>query len=92
MHLGQIKPIGADDKDYLAYSDFIAKVRHYAKIHTRRRYVLPDGHVLKGGMIQNGIIHLVYNSFPLRIKEIPSKPNQTELRANWLDAIYNRST
>jgi hypothetical protein len=43
-------------------------------------------------MIQNGIIHLDFNSFPLIIKEIPPKPNQTELRANWLDAIYNRST
>jgi hypothetical protein len=47
LHPGQIEPIGADDKDYLAYSDFIAKVRHYAKIHARRRYTLLDGHVQK---------------------------------------------
>lgn len=91
FHLGQVGLIGADDKDHKIYAEFLAKVRAYAKVHARRHYVLLDGHVPTGGFIMNGVSLLDFNSFPLRIKGIPEKPNEAELKINHLDAIFKKS-
>jgi hypothetical protein len=91
FHLGQVGLIGADDKDHKIYAEFLDKVRAYAKVHARRHYVLFDGHVPTGGFIRDGVSLLDFNSFPLRIKGIPEKPNEAELKVNHLDAIYNKS-
>jgi hypothetical protein len=50
FHLGQVTLVGADDRDLKEYSEFLAKVRAYAKAHARRRLVLMDGHVPTGGL------------------------------------------
>ncbi len=91
FHLGQVGLIGADDKDHQIYAEFLDKVRAYAKVHARRHYVLLDGHVPTGGLIRDGVSLLDFNSFPLRIKGIPDKPTEAELKVNHLDAIYNKS-
>jgi hypothetical protein len=91
FHLGQVELIGADDKDHHIYAEFLAKVRAYAKVHARRHYILLDGHVPNGGFIRNGVSLLDFNSFPLRIKEIPGKPFEAKLQVNYLDAIFNKS-
>lgn len=91
FHLGQVELIGADDKDHRIYAELLAKIRAYAGSHARRHYVLLDGHVPSGGFIRNGVSLLDFNSFPLRIKEIPGKPNKAKLQVNYLDAIYNKS-
>jgi hypothetical protein len=91
FHLGQVELIGADDKDRKFYSEFLDKVRAYAKEHARRHYVLLDGHVPSGGFIRNGVSLLDFNSFPLRIKEIPEKPYEAKLQVNYLDAIFTKS-
>ncbi|HUD48902.1 MAG TPA: hypothetical protein VMR33_18865 [Candidatus Baltobacteraceae bacterium] len=91
LHLGQVGLIGADDKELNAYSEFLERVRAYAKIHARRHLVLLDGHVPSGGMIKNGVSLLDFNSFPLRIKGVPEKPHEAILEVHHLDAIYKRS-
>ena len=39
----------------------------------------------------NGNSLLDFNTFPLRIKEIPDKPQEAVLEINYLDALYGRS-
>ncbi len=91
FHLGQIGLIGADDKDLKVYSEFLDKVRAYAKLHARRHLVLMDGHVPSGGMIKDGVSLLDFNSFPLRIEAVPGKPQEAILEVGHLDAIFKRS-
>jgi len=91
FHLGQVELIGRDDQDHKIYAEFLDKVRAYAKVHARRHYVLLDGHTPNGGFIRDGVSLLDFNSFPLRIKAIPDKPYEAELKVNHLDAIYMKS-
>jgi hypothetical protein len=91
FHLGQVGLIGAGDTNLNEYSEFLAKVRAYAKIHARRHLVLMDGHVPSGGMIKDGVSLLDYNAFPLRIKGVPEKPHEAILEVGHLDALFKRS-
>jgi hypothetical protein len=91
FHLGQVGLIGAEDRDLKIYSEFLAKVRAYAKTHARRQLVLMDGHVPSGGMVRDGVSLLDFNSFPLRIKAVPEKPYEAVLEVNHLDALFKRS-
>jgi len=91
FHLGQVGLIGADDKDHAIYAEFLAKVRAYAKVHARRHYVLLDGHVPSGGLIRNGVSLLDFNSFPMRIKEVPDKPYEAILEVGYLDSLFKKS-
>lgn len=91
FHLGQVGLIGAEDRDLKIYSEFLAKVRAYAKSHARRHYVLLDGHVPTGGMVREGVSLLDFNSFPMRIKAVPEKPYEGVLEVGHLDAIFRRS-
>ena len=91
LHLGQVGLIGAEDKGLKVYARFLTKIRAYAKIHGRRHLVLLDAHVPTGGMIQKGISLLDFNSFPLRIKEVPGKPHEGVLEVHYLDALFQRS-
>jgi hypothetical protein len=52
---------------------------------------LLDAHVPRGGMIVDGASLLDFNSFPLRIKEVPEKPYQGILEVGHLDSLFNRS-
>jgi outer membrane protein assembly factor BamB len=91
FHLGQVALIGAEDRDLKIYSEFLAKVRSYAKTHARRHLVLMDGHVPSGGMVRDGVSLLDFNSFPLRIKAVPENPYEAVLEVNHLDALFKRS-
>lgn len=91
FHLGQVGLIGAEDRDLKAYSQFLSKVRAYAKTHARRHLVLLDGHVPTGGMIKDGVSLLDFNSFPMRIKAVAEKPHEGILEVGHLDAIFKRS-
>jgi len=73
------------------YSEFLAKIRAYAKEHARRHYIILDGHVPTGGMVKDGVSLLDFNSFPLRIKPMPGRPYEAKLQVGYLDAIFKRS-
>lgn len=91
LHLGQTALIGMADPDLSHWKSFIDKLRRYAKTATRRGWVLLDAHVPTGGMVVDGISLLDFNTFPMRIKEIPEKPQQAVLEKGYLDALYGRS-
>lgn len=91
FHLGQVELIGMNDPGRDAWEKITGKIRDYAKAHARRHWVLLDAHVPTGGMLKDGKSLLDFNSFPLRIKEIPEKPYESELQVNYLDGIYTKS-
>lgn len=91
LHLGQVRLIGMADPDLIQWDKLITRIRTYANIHARRHLVLLDAHVPTGGMIVNGKSLLDFNSFPLRIKEIPDKPYEAVLEVGYLDAIFRKS-
>lgn len=91
LHLGQIGLMGMNDPGLRVWNSFIHKVREYARHHTPRKWVLLDAHTPQGGMVVDGKSMLDFNSFPLRIKEIPSKPMDGVLEVGYLDAIFQRS-
>ena len=91
LHLGQTALIGMADPDLTHWKSFIGKLREYAKTATRRGWVLLDAHVPTGGMVVDGVSILDFNTFPLRIKEIPDKPQQAVLEVGYLDALFGRS-
>jgi hypothetical protein len=91
FHLGQVELIGRDDPDKTHYAAFLQKIRDYARGHARRHYIVLDGHTPRGGFVKEGVSLLDFNSFPLRIKEIPDKPMEGKLEVGHNDGIYRKS-
>lgn len=91
FHLGQIEMIGMNDKDLSHWSELIGKIRGYAALNSRRHWVVLDAHTPSGGIVKDGVSLIDFNSFPLRIKEIPGQPMRAELSMGHLDGIYGRS-
>ena len=91
LHLGQVELVGQDDPDKIQYTAFLHKIREYARKHARRHYILLDGHTPYGGFIKDGISLLDFNSFPLRIKEVPERPIEGILEKEYSDGIFGKS-
>ncbi len=91
FHLGQVELIGMNDPKREAWQYLLTKIREYAGTHARRNWVLLDAHVPHGGMVKDGNSLIDFNSFPLRIKEIPEKPFESKLEVNYLDGLYTKS-
>lgn len=91
VHLGQVALIGMNDPHFETWQSFLMKIRDYARTNARRHWILLDAHTPAGGMVVNGISLLDFNSFPLRVKEVPEKPMEGVLEEGHLDAIYGRS-
>lgn len=92
IHLGQIDLIGMNDPDYAVWFDFMAAVRRAVHPVSRRGWVLFDAHAPRGGVVAGGVSLVDFNSFPMRIREKPGgKPQEADLAAGYLDAIYGRS-
>ena len=91
LHLGQVRLMGMADPDLREWTRLIARIHAYGRKHGRRHLVLLDAHVPRGGMIVDGASLLDFNSFPLRVKEVPEKPYEGVLEVNHLDALFNKS-
>lgn len=91
FHLGQVELIGMNDPKREAWSDLLTKIRAYANLHARRHWILLDAHVPHQGMIKDNVSQVDFNSFPLRIKEIPGRPYESKLQVNYLDALFKKS-
>jgi hypothetical protein len=91
IHFGQVEIMNGNDPDLTHWSHLFELVRSYASKHARRRMVLCNGHVPSGGLVRNGVLLLDFHAFPLRIMELPDKPQEAILQAGFADSIYGRS-
>jgi hypothetical protein len=91
IHFGQTELMNGNDRDLRHYAEVLALIRSYAAKNARRHMLICDSHVPSGGLARGGKLLMDFHSFPLRIKEIPDKPEEAELKVGHTDAIYGRS-
>ncbi|MBN1341098.1 MAG: hypothetical protein JXQ73_00355 [Phycisphaerae bacterium] len=92
IHFGQVALIGAADRGHEHWWDLLFRVRLYAGKHARRHFVLCDAHTPSGGpRYQADKLLFDLHSFPLRIEEVPDRPQEGILQVGYLDSIFGRS-
>lgn len=91
IHFGQVEIMNRNDRDNAHWAHLLTLVRDYAARHARRHMVLCNGHVPTGGLMRDGRPLLDFNAFPLRVKEVPDKPQEAILQVGFSDGIYGRS-
>ncbi len=91
IHFGQVEIMNGNDPDLTHWSQVFALSRAYAAKHARRHMLICDAHVPGGGLVKDGHLLLDFHAFPLRIMEVPDKPQEAILKAGYSDGIYNRS-
>jgi hypothetical protein len=91
IHLGQTELMNRNDRDLAHYSKVLELIRTHAARNARRHMVLLDSHVPSGGLVRDGTLLMDFHSFPLRIKELPDRPQQAILELGFSDGIYRRS-
>jgi hypothetical protein len=91
IHFGQVEIMNKNDRDLKHYEQVFTLVRAYAAKHARRHMIICDGHVSSGGLIKDGKLLLDFHSFPLRIMEVPDKPQEAVLKVGFSDGIYGKS-
>jgi hypothetical protein len=91
IHFGQAEIMNGNDPELAHWSEVLALARAHAARHARRHMVLCDAHVPHGGLVRDGRLLLDFHSFPLRIKEIPDRPQEAILEVGFSDSLYGRS-
>jgi len=91
IHFGQVEIMNKNDPGNAHWEQVLTLVRSYAARHARRHMVLCDGHVPSGGLVREGRLLLDFHSFPLRIMEVPDRPQEAILKVGFSDGIYGRS-
>jgi hypothetical protein len=91
IHFGQFEIMNRNDRDGAHWAQVLGLVRAYAARHARRHWVVCDGHVPGGGLVRDGKLLLDFHSFPLRIMEVPERPQEAVLEVGFSDGIYGRS-
>jgi hypothetical protein len=91
IHYGQVEIMNGNDPDLTHWSQIFTLARGYAAKHARRQMLICDAHVPHGGLVKDGHLLLDFHAFPLRIMEVPDKPQEAILKVGFSDSIYNRS-
>lgn len=91
IHFGQVSLVGAVDTGWASWFDLVGRVRRYAAKHARRHMVICDAHTPDGGPVRDGKLLLDFHAFPLRIKEVPERPQEGALEVGYLDSLFGRS-
>ena len=91
LHWGQVEIMNYNDPHLDHYARIFSLVRAYAARHARRCMVLCNAHVPSGGLVRDGQLLLDCHAFPLRIKEVPERPQEGILEVGFIDSIYGRS-
>lgn len=92
IHFGQAEIMDGNDPDGRHWWDVLQRVRQHAKDHARRHFVLCDAHVPSGGKRHEERLLFDFHAFPLRIIDVPEKPQEGVLKVGALDSIYGRSS
>lgn len=92
LHMGQVALMNRRDLDLEHWWDVMSRIREYAKGSARRKIVLCDAHTPDGGPLYQKE-HLLFDlhSFPLRIEEVPDRPQEGVLKVGYLDSLFKRS-
>jgi hypothetical protein len=90
IHFGQVHLIGAKDKGWANWWDMLSRVRRYAKVHARRHLVLCDAHT-HGLCYAGDKLLFDLHAYPLRIKDVPDRPQEGILEVGYLDTIFGKS-
>lgn len=91
IHFGQAELMNRNDPHSEHWWQVLERVRKYAGKQARRHFVLCDAHVPSGGLLRGERLLFDFHSFPLRIAEVPERPQEGELRVGFVDGIYGRS-
>ena len=91
IHYGQVELMNGNDRDLAWWASVFAKARAYAAQHARRHILLCDAHVPGGGLMRGDSLMLDFHAFPLRIKEVPERPEEAILQLGFSDGLYRRS-
>lgn len=91
IHLGQTELMNRNDRELRHYGRVLDLIRGYAARNARRHMVILDSHVPSGGLVRHGRLLMDFHSFPLRIKEVPERPQEAVLELGFSDGIYLRS-
>lgn len=91
IHFGQVEIMNRNDPDMVHWSQVFAMSREYAAQHAPRHMLLCNAHVPSGGLVRNGHLLLDFHAFPLRVMEVPDKPEEGVLKVGYKDSIYGRS-
>ena len=91
IHFGQVEIMNGNDPDLKHWSQVFDLIRAYAAEHARRHMVLCNAHVPSGGLVRKVHLLLDFHAFPLRIKEVPDRPEEAILQVGFSDGIYGRS-
>jgi hypothetical protein len=91
IHLGQTELMNKNDPALDHYARVLRLLRAYAAQHARRHILLCDSHVPSGGLVRDGQLLMDFHSFPLRIMEVPDRPQEAILKVGFSDGLYGRS-
>lgn len=91
IHFGQTELMNRNDRQLEHYTQVLELIRSHAAQRARRHMVLCDSHVPSGGLVRDGRLLMDFHSFPLRIKEMPDRPQEAILEVGFSDSIYGRS-
>jgi hypothetical protein len=91
IHFGQVELMNKNDPNLDHYAEILSLIRTYATKHARRRMLLCNSHVPGGGFVKDGHLLMDFHAFPLRIMEVPDKPQEAILKLGFSDGLYNRS-
>ncbi|HEV3167870.1 MAG TPA: hypothetical protein VGZ22_27965 [Isosphaeraceae bacterium] len=91
IHFGQVELMNGNDRDLENYAQVLSLIRSYAARHARRHMLLCDAHVPHGGFVREGRLLLDFHSFPLRVMEVPDRPEEAVLQVGFSDGIYGKS-
>jgi hypothetical protein len=80
IHLGRTELMNHNDRNLEHYAQVLALVRSYAEKYARRHMVVCDSHGPSGGLVRDGQLLMDFHSFPLRIMEVPDKPQEAVLK------------
>ena len=91
IHWGQMELMNKNDRSNASWEQVLTLTRAYAAEHARRHMVVCDAHVPSGGLVRDGKLLLDFHAFPLRIMEVPDKPEEAILKVGFSDGLYGRS-
>lgn len=91
IHFGQTGLMSGNDRDFAHYAQILGLIRSYATGHARRHILLCDSHVPSGGLVREGKLLMDFHSFPLRVMEVPERPQEAVLKVGFSDGLYGRS-